>query len=151
MIGESAGAQLAICTVLALKQINKIDVKSKVPWLVLSFGQYDLSGTPSMHNYKRNVLVSKADGIEFTKAYLGNKPHDLRNPQISPLFADIKDLKDMPAALFLVGDEDIMVDDSVFMAARWSLAGNEAVLKVVRAAGHGFTVSRNFLTGTVNE
>lgn len=92
-----------------------------------------------MHNYKRNVLVSKADAIEFGNTYLGNKAHDLKNPQISPLYADIKDLRDMPSALFLVGDEDIMVDDSVFMAGRWSLAGNEAVLKVVRGAAHGFT------------
>ena len=39
----------------------------------------------------------------------------------------------------MVGTEDPHLDDTLFMAARWSAAGNDATLEVVAEAPHGFT------------
>jgi acetyl esterase/lipase len=44
----------------------------------------------------------------------------------------------MPPALFTVGTLDPLLDDSLFMAARWQAAGNEATLRVYPESIHGF-------------
>lgn len=134
--GESAGAQLAITTILDLRDTHGVDVQRKVAGLSLSFGQYDLSGTPSMKNYTGKVFVTREDGYKYVEVYAKGVP-DLKDPKISPLYA--QDLTKLPCALFLVGTADIMLDDSVFMAAKWDLAGNGTLLKVIPEAAHGFT------------
>ena len=45
----------------------------------------------------------------------------------------------MPPARFVVGTQDPLLDDTLFMAARWRAAGNAAELEVVDEAVHGFT------------
>jgi len=65
----------------------------------------------------------------------GRSPEERRDPDISPLYAD---LSGMPPARFVVGTEDPLLDDSLFMATRWRSAGSPAVLEVVAEAVHGF-------------
>ena len=43
----------------------------------------------------------------------------------------------MPRALFSIGTDDPLLDDSLFMAARWASAGNEAELAVWPGGAHG--------------
>ena len=45
----------------------------------------------------------------------------------------------MPPALFTVGMADRLLDDSLFMSARWQAFGNEAELAVYPDCAHGFT------------
>src|SRR5204863_507009 len=69
-----------------------------------------------------------------------------RDPQFSPLYADLRGL---PPALLTVGTLDPLLDDSVFLAARWELAGNEATLAANgnRRIRHQATVGGRFLGG----
>jgi acetyl esterase/lipase len=70
-------------------------------------------------------------------SFIGDrKETELRDPELSPLFADLRDL---PPALFTVGEHDPLLDDSLFMAARWQAAGNWAELRVWPESTHGFT------------
>ena len=64
----------------------------------------------------------------------GRSFEERRDPDISPLYADLHGL---PPALFTVGTDDHLVDDTLFMAARWALAGNEAELVVYPETPHG--------------
>jgi acetyl esterase/lipase len=64
-------------------------------------------------------------------------PEERRHPDISPLFADLAAL---PPALFTVGTRDRLLDDTLFMAARWHAAGNRAELALYPEAPHGFTM-----------
>jgi acetyl esterase/lipase len=48
------------------------------------------------------------------------------------------DLRGLPPALFTVGTADPLLDDSLFMAARWQAAGNHADLRVYADGVHGF-------------
>lgn len=59
----------------------------------------------------------------------------MRDPAISPLYAD---LTGPPPALLCAGTLDPLLDDSLFMAARWQAAGNVAELYVVPESPHGF-------------
>jgi acetyl esterase/lipase len=45
----------------------------------------------------------------------------------------------MPPALFEVGTQDPLLDDSLFMEARWRTAGAPTTLRIDEEALHGFT------------
>ena len=59
-----------------------------------------------------------------------------RHPDVSPLYADLDGL---PPALFTIGTNDPLLDDSLFMYARWLAAGNVAEVAVYPGGTHGFT------------
>ena len=58
-----------------------------------------------------------------------------RTPDISPLYADLRGLC---PALFTVGTRDALLDDSLFMHARWIAAGNQGELEIYPGAAHDF-------------
>ena len=52
----------------------------------------------------------------------------------SPLYSSLESL---PPALFTVGTDDALRDDTLFMAARWAAHGIETELEVFPGAAHG--------------
>ena len=137
--GESSGAYLAAWSVLKLRG-EGVDVRAQIAGLALSFGIYDLSCTPSVNQYCGRALVGAEDLKLLTDAAFPPSRYSTqqrREPELSPLYADLKAL---PAAVFVVGTADAALDDSVFMASRWSLAGNETQLKIIPEACHAFTL-----------
>ena len=121
--GSSAGANLAMTTMLRLRERQLL---TKIADAVLKFGAYDLSGrSPG----------GKLYGNEwFVHAYAGHVA-DRSLADISPLFADLREL---PPALLLVGEHDVLLEDSRAMAARLSEAGCDATLRVYPDSAHGF-------------
>lgn len=133
--GESAGAHLAVLTLLRLR--DRGDLARRFAAANLVFGAYDLSLTPSQRAWgERNLVLSRPLIEYFGGAFVpGHSLEQRRVPEISPLYADLRDL--VPA-LFSVGTLDPLLDDSLFMASRWQLAGNPAELRVWPDAVHGF-------------
>ena len=103
----------------------------------LVFGAYDLSLTPSGRRWgERNLVLSTPILEYFVAAFLpGAGREACRDPELSPLYFDLREL---PPALFTVGTLDPLLDDSLFMEARWRAAGNRAELRVWPDAIHGF-------------
>jgi acetyl esterase/lipase len=132
--GESAGAHLAAVTLLRLR--DKHDAVDRFLGANLVFGAYDLSQTPSQRGVGIEPGRDILDGSGFPLDLFlpGMSVEERRAPNVSPLFAD---LSGMPPALFTVGATDHLVDDTLFMAARWELAGSEAELLVYPEAPHG--------------
>jgi len=121
--GFSAGATLAACTLLRLRD-RGIQAFSGA---VLQFGTYDLSGkTPA------GRLI--ADEY-FLDAYAGSAS-DRTHPDLSPVFAELTDL---PPMLIVVGCDDILLQDNLAMTARLSAAGVDVDLRIYPASPHGFT------------
>lgn len=134
--GESAGANLSVTTLLRLRDRHGITGAFAAANLV--FGAFDLSGTPSRLLWGDRLLVLSDPIMNwFTECLCGVAgDRARRDPDLSPLYAD---LRDMPPALFTVGTADALLDDSLFMAARWEAAGNRAELRVYEEACHAFT------------
>jgi acetyl esterase/lipase len=131
--GESAGANLSVTTLLRLRDRHGITGAFAAANLV--FGAFDLSGTPSRLLWgERQLVLSDPIMNWFTECLVGDGAR--RDPDLSPLYADLRDL---PPALFTVGTADALLDDSLFMAARWEAAGNRAELRVYEEACHAFT------------
>jgi acetyl esterase/lipase len=132
--GESAGAHLAAVTILRLRDRHGAPDAFRAANLV--YGAFDLSGTPSRRLVVDPLVLTDAGMTWFTDNFLPQHGlEERRVPDISPLYAD---LAGMPPALFTVGTADPLLDDSLFMAARWSAAGNDADLRVYPEGVHGF-------------
>ncbi|MCP9951757.1 alpha/beta hydrolase fold domain-containing protein [Actinomadura madurae] len=129
--GESAGAHLAALTLVRLGDRARAFRAAQ-----LTYGAYDLSMTPSQRLGTDKLLVP-TDVLAWFRDQLlpGRSAEERRDPAVSPLYAD---LRGMPPARFVAGTEDPLLDDSLFMAARWRAAGNVAELEVVADATHGF-------------
>jgi acetyl esterase len=134
--GESAGAHLSALTLLRLR--DRHGLRGAFAAANLVFGCFDLAMTPSQRLWGDRYLVLSGPVIRwFVDQFLpGAGAEERRSPEISPLYADLAGL---PPALFLVGTLDPLLDDSLFMAARWEAAGNESRLLVYPEAIHGFT------------
>jgi acetyl esterase len=136
--GESAGAYFSVLTLLRIR--DEFDAVDRISAANLVFGCFDLSGTPSGRGVRPTEIGDVlGDGFRdiVRRAYLpGLSIEDARDPSVSPLFAD---LRRMPPALFTVGHADRLLDDSLFMSARWMAFGNDAELAVYPDCGHGFT------------
>jgi acetyl esterase len=134
--GESAGAHLAVLTLLRLRD-SGADL-SPVVAADLVYGCYDLGGTPSQRAWgERNLILSGPILAWFMECFTpGMSVDERRAPGISPLYADLRGL---PPARFTVGDLDPLLDDSRLMAERWRAAGNRAELAVYPESIHSFT------------
>jgi acetyl esterase/lipase len=132
--GESAGAHLAVLTLLRLR------ADGLVPFDVanLVFGAYDLSGTPSRRLWgDRELLLTDPVMDWFVECFVpGSSEGERRDPSVSPLYADLSGL---PPALFSCGTFDPLLDDTLFMSARWRQAGNETALSLWPEGAHAYT------------
>ena len=132
--GESAGATLAAAVLLRMRDRHDFTGFRAAN---LTYGNFDSSMTPSQRLAPaKGVLVGRTAIEKFCGAYLP-KHVDPRDPDVSALYAN---LKNMPPAIFTVGTGDPLIDDTLFMYARWIAAGNEAELALYPGAVHAFNV-----------
>ncbi|MDJ0788622.1 MAG: alpha/beta hydrolase [Myxococcota bacterium] len=155
--GESAGAHLSVVTLLRLH-----DRHGKTPFRAanLFYGCYDLGLTPSVRAWGERNLILSTPIIEWFADHFVPDRAARGDPDVSPLYADLGGL---PPALFTVGTWDPLVDDSLFMAARWEAAGGVARLAVEPGAIHAFNAfpteqarranerAHSFLSGALEE
>ena len=142
--GDSAGGHLSAVTLLRLRDRHAITGAFAAANLI--YGAFDLSMTPSQRLWgERNLILSTPILHYFGDMFLpGLGEEARRDPDISPLYADLRDL---PPALFTVGTMDPLLDDSLFMHARWlavgrarraaHVAGGDPRLQRLPAAGDG--------------
>ena len=118
--GDSAGGHLAAVTLLRLR--DRHGITGAFGAAVLQYGSFDLSMTPSQRLWgERNLVLSEPILHWFADQFVPTHGREQRrHPDISPLFAE---LSGMPPAIFTVGTQDPLLDDTLFMEARWRAAG----------------------------
>ncbi|MEC9367848.1 MAG: alpha/beta hydrolase [Pseudomonadota bacterium] len=131
--GESAGAHLCVTTLLRLRDRHGL---TPFRGAVLNAGMYDLTLTPSVRNWGTEKLILNTRDIETFVGMYAPEVSLRDQPDLSPLYAD---LNNMPAAQFIVGTRDPLLDDSLFMAERWRVAGNSVDLAPFPGGAHVFT------------
>jgi len=138
--GESAGGHLVAVTLLRMRDRHGF---TGFRGANIVYGAFDLSLTPSQRLFGNTRLVLRTiDMQQFYNAFLPTIT-DRRDPDISPLYADLRTLC---PALFTVGTKDALLDDTLFMHARWVVARNEAELAIYPGGAHGFTLFPNALS-----
>ena len=130
--GESAGAHLAAVSLLRLR--DRHGLSGAYRGANLLYGAYDLTSTPSVRAWGERYVVLSEPYINWCLDMFvaAEKRTD---PDVSPLYANLAGL---PPALFSVGTVDPLLDDTLFMYARWLAAGNEAALEVHPGLPHAF-------------
>lgn len=129
--GDSAGGGMSVATLLSLRDAGEELPRAALllsPWLDLT-----ASG---------ESIVSRADVEPWfrpqdmrTVARRYRPSGDLRNPLVSPLFADVAGL---PPAFTQVGDHEILLSDAERLAAKMRAAGIDAQLQVWPEMWHVF-------------
>lgn len=143
--GESAGAHLSAVTLLRLR-----DRHGSMPFeaAILSYGGYDLAMTPSARNWGERYLILSTPILKAYIDWLAPAGVDRTDPDLSPLNADLTGL---PPALFTIGTLDPLMDDTLFMAARWTAAGNASELAIYPGGVHAFNALPIPLANAAND
>jgi len=133
--GESAGGHLSLVTGLRVR--DRLGAADRLLGLNLVFGWYDVNGTPSQRGNGGHKDMLDPEGLRFMVECFTPElsEEERRNPDISPLFADLAGL---PPCLLSVGGYDHLLDDSLFLATRLAAVGVETRLGVYPDSPHGF-------------
>jgi epsilon-lactone hydrolase len=135
--GDSAGGNLALVLLLALREAG-----DPLPAAAVCLSPVtDLAWTGESIRSKAEIDPIFPGGSSLSlSAYIGAQ--DPRQPLISPLYADLSGL---PPILLHVGEDEILLDDSVRLAGRVRDAGGQATVVVWPHMWHVFQVFAPFL------
>lgn len=127
--GESAGAHLALCTLLKRRSLFCA--------ALLYYGIYDLSGSEALRAAPRDVLIFHQPTMlpSLRQITPGWSDEERRGPDVSPAFADLAKL---PPALMLCGTRDPLLAETETLRARWQAANGNADILIVPEAPHAF-------------
>ncbi len=149
LAGASAGAHLAVVTAFGLLRTRPSRHRLAEGGLLLWFGQYDLAmGLPSAWaDAGGSPGIDRETMLEFHAAFVpGMSDAEKRQPLVSPLYDDLAGLARaapsgaLPPALFLCGADDLLLDDTLLMSARWQATGSPAQVRIFPGAPHGFSL-----------
>ena len=136
--GDSAGGGLGLSLLVRLRELGARMPAGAVllsPWTDLS-----ASGASVDHNHGRDLWLTRAHLQRWASYYAGQT--DPRSPLMSPLFADLSGL---PPLLLLTGEDEILRDDAVRVAARAARAGTDARLLIGSGMQHDWPLTLPWL------
>jgi acetyl esterase/lipase len=129
--GDSAGGGLTAATLIKLREMGIPLPAAAVllsPWA-------DLEVTGDSVKTKRGKDPMLTEDELFFCANVYVEDNDPKNPYISPIYADMKDL---PPLLIQVGSSELILDDSTRLAENAQSAGVEVILDVWEDMIHVF-------------
>lgn len=135
LAGDSAGGGLAMALCHYIK-----DHGMHLPCGLIAMSPWtDLLATGESYetNYERDPLFGKTrDSLIYNKDYVGN--HDPMDAYISPLYGDFRDF---PPMLIQVGSYEMLLSDSVSVAAKAREQGVKVRLSIYEGMFHVFQMA----------
>jgi acetyl esterase/lipase len=142
--GDSAGGNLALGLLVHLAANMDAGSKALVGGVVLSpVTDLSLSGESWSTRAVADPYFTQLQATDLVRAYLDG--HDSADPLASPLYADLKGLAPIRVH---VGNDEVLLDDSVRFVERAVAAGADARLDVWEGMAHGFLGSVGRLTAS---
>ncbi len=133
--GDSAGGGLAMALVMYLRDHNMplpCGVVAMSPWTDVT-----ASGESYETNYEKDPLFGNTkESLIYLSEYAGE--HDPMNPYISPLFGDFRGF---PPMLIQVGSTEMLLSDSVDVAAKARQQGIKVRLSIYEGMFHVFQMA----------
>jgi monoterpene epsilon-lactone hydrolase len=136
--GDSAGGALTILTALAIREMDLPSPAAMV--LIAPVTDLAASGASMESKASAEPLLRRSALEGGYRDYAG--PLALTDPRISPLYADLHGL---PPTLIQVGEDEILLDDSLRFADRAWGAGVEVELQRFPGLWHDFQVEAALL------
>lgn len=138
--GDSAGGNLLLGL---LQRIRKADL----PMPACAIPVSPVTELSRVHGLPSRYQVSKSDPLLPVSAvqrmcteYAGE--HDTTNPEISPIYMDCEGL---PPLFFLASSNEILMDDTVYLARRAHAAGNDTTCHIWPMLPHAFPLFAGFI------
>lgn len=130
-VGDSAGACIALSTLLRLKNQSSPFPKATVALSPCT----DLTCSGDSHRTKADIDPATPPGATetYTAYYIGAS--DPSSPLMSPLFAELEGL---PPMMIQVGEDETLLDDSLRFAKKAQLQGVDVTLRVWEGMFHCF-------------
>ena len=132
LVGDSAGGGLALALLHYLKDREEVLPGKYIgmsPWTDLT-----ASGSSYKENYEKDPLFGGTkESMIYSNAYYGK--HDPSHPYISPKFGDFEG---MPPMLLQVGEDEMLLSDSVDVAEKAKEAGCQVKLTIYPGMYHVF-------------
>lgn len=139
VVGDSAGGGLAMALCHYLKDKGKqlpCGIVAMSPWTDLT-----ASGESYETNYERDPLFGNTrDSLIYNKDYVGE--NDPMNSYISPMFGDFREF---PPMLIQVGSYEMLLSDSVDVAAKARSQGVKVRLSIYDGMFHIFQMAAKML------
>lgn len=134
LMGDSAGGNMA--TVLALKSKDEKGPKIKFQLLLYPVTNADMD-TDSYENFADGPWLSKKAMEWFWDAYAPEKI-DRKNKYVSPLHADVEELKNLPSTLIITAENDVLRDEGEAYARKLDNAGVDVINVRINGTIHDF-------------
>lgn len=128
--GDSAGGGLTLATLISLRDNHR-----PLPAMALCISPWTdltLTGESITNCAKIDPYISK-DLLKLGAHYVGD--NDPQHPLISPFYADLKGL---PALLIHAGTDEVLLSDTMRLAATAKHANVEVTVKIWERMWHGF-------------
>ena len=139
LAGDSAGGGLAMCLTMYLRDHDMplpAGIVAMSPWTDLA-----ASGESYETNFERDPLFGKTrDSLIYNKDYIGD--NDPYNAYISPLYGDFRGF---PPMLIQVGSYEMLLSDSVDVAAKAREQGVKVRISIYEGMFHIFQMAAKML------
>ncbi len=134
LAGDSAGGNIAISTVFALRKKKQDDI---IACVVAVYPPVDGTDhkTPSNKAFATGYILTKQAMANFINAFVADKK-DLTDPRLSVAFE--KELSGFPPLFLLTAEFDPLRDEGEAFAARLKEAGNHVETKRYKGTVHAF-------------
>lgn len=137
--GDSAGAGLALSTVLKLRELG-LPLPAGIT-LLSPFVDLSLSGLSSFTNQRLDPMLSRSWLRQGALLYAGHRQR--QNPLFSPLYGEFGGL---PPMLIQVGSDELLLDDAQRLAQRAAVHGANVRLTMFSGMWHVFQLLVGWLT-----
>ena len=119
VVGDSVGGNMAAAVTMLAKERGGPPIRFQVLFYPVTDASFD---TPSYMTYQNGYWLLR-DGMKwFWSNYLTNNIN-VKDPTVSPLQASIEQLKGLPPALIINGENDVLRDEGEAYALKLSEAG----------------------------